>query len=80
MSKNYQTSGNKQHIDVDEVRIFDGHMSDDLELWLGDAFESWLPSTQQIIIRVPTGERIVNAGEEIKKVTESVVVTKKYTQ
>ena len=48
-----------------ETRLFDGEMSADLELWLGDAFESWLPSTRQLIVRSPDGERTVDAGQWI---------------
>lgn len=44
-------------------RQFDGEMTSEFELWLGDAFETWLPSTRQVVIRTPNGERIVNEGE-----------------
>lgn len=46
-------------------RRFDGEMSAELEMWLGDAFESWLPSTRQVLVRSPQGERAVSEGEWI---------------
>lgn len=46
-------------------RQFDGEMTNEFEIWLGDSFESWLPSTRQVAIRTPEGERIVNEGEWI---------------
>lgn len=47
-------------------RLFDGEMTADLELWLGDAFESWVPSMRQLIVRDPSGvEHIVSAGDRV---------------
>lgn len=55
-----------EEMNVNETRRrFDGEMSSEFELWLGDAFETWLPSTRQVAIRTPQGERIVNEGEWI---------------
>ncbi len=45
---------------------FTGEMDNDLELWLGDWFESWVPSQQQLIIRtLESNEHTASAGDYI---------------
>ena len=47
-------------------RQFSGDIDIVLELWLGDAFESWLPSKRQLVIRTPN-EVTVSEGEWIAR-------------
>lgn len=54
-----------------EVRIFSGEPDPDLELWLGDAFESWLPGTNELLVisdgvetRVRSGYRLIKLDAE----------------
>ena len=51
-----------------ECWYFGGEPSAGLELWLGSAFETWLPSKRMLAIRMPDGERLVRAGSVIRKV------------
>lgn len=47
---------------------FDGAPSEYGELWLGEAFQSWMPSARQLVIRTHTGEEAtVPAGTLLVK-------------
>lgn len=48
-----------------EAFRFDGQMDGDVELWLDRAFETWLPSTNQLEVHTVTGRVIVGAGDWI---------------
>lgn len=48
-----------------EARRFAGEPDGDLELWLGDAFETWLPSRRQLVFHIAKGgsEATIDAGD-----------------
>jgi membrane-anchored protein YejM (alkaline phosphatase superfamily) len=50
---------------VIEAREFTGDPDPSLEAWMGDAFETWLPSTRQFAVRTLEGEHIVSAGDMV---------------
>lgn len=53
---------------VIEAMQFTGEPSDELELWLGDWFESWIPSREQLVIRtLESNEHTASAGDWIIK-------------
>lgn len=45
--------------------IWDGKMSSEFELWLGDHFSSWLPSRGLLEINIDGGVHIVKPGDTI---------------
>lgn len=48
-------------------REYNGEMDAEFELWLGDAFQSWLPSTGRLIVIGPSGQDLyVNKGDVIR--------------
>lgn len=49
--------------DVVEARQFDGEPSAEFELWLGDAFETWLPSQHALVIKRAGVEHEAVAGD-----------------
>ncbi len=50
----------------DDMRVFTGEPDADLEGWLGDAFESWIPSRRELALTPRGGiETIVQAGQRI---------------
>jgi hypothetical protein len=52
----------------DDVRLFTGEPDADLERWLGEHFESWMPSKRQLVLREQGGvEAIVLAGQWVVK-------------
>lgn len=58
---------------VYEARRFDGEPDAELELWLGDRFETWLPSSQRLAIHtVEAHEQIADAGDWIVKGAEGL--------
>lgn len=47
-----------------EARHFTGEPDSELELWLGDSFETWLPSKRQLVIRtVEPNEHTASGGD-----------------
>ena len=52
---------------TDESRTFDGEMSAEFELWLGDAFNSWLPSRGMVEVFTIDGLYAVAAGDTITR-------------
>lgn len=58
-----------------DTRTFDGEMDGDLELWLGHAFESWLPSREGLVIRTPDGEVEVFAGTVLIRRPDGTIST-----
>lgn len=57
----------KKPVEV-EARQVPHNPDPDLELWLGDAFETWLPSAQQVAFHVKKNgnrEAVANAGDWI---------------
>jgi hypothetical protein len=53
---------------VGDVRRFTGEPDADLERWLGDQFESWIPSRRELVLRARGGvEAVVLAGQQIAK-------------
>jgi hypothetical protein len=50
-----------------ECRLFTGEMDADLELWLGEGFNSWLPRRRQLEIYESGQIRVVSEGERIMK-------------
>ena len=52
---------------VVEACQFDGDPDSELELWLGDAFESWIPSEAKLVFHTLTGEVTVQEGTWVIK-------------
>lgn len=51
---------------VIEARQFTGEPDAELELWLGDWFESWVPSRRELVIRtLESNEFTASAGDWI---------------
>jgi hypothetical protein len=50
---------------VIEARRFTGEPDADLERWIGDQFESWVPSKRQLVIRTREGDMFGSAGDWI---------------
>ena len=50
-----------------EAVQFTGEPSDEIEVWLGDAFESWLPSRSMLAIRSGGVEKYAYVGNWIIK-------------
>ena len=48
-------------------RQWDGKMSGEYELWLGDHFSSWLPDRDLLEIRTPEGFELVHPGDIVRK-------------
>lgn len=48
-----------------EAWLWNGEPDWELELWLGDDFETWLPSSRQLVIRTLEGEITASAGDYI---------------
>jgi hypothetical protein len=60
---------------VSESMYFSGDMDSDIETWLGDALESWVPSRRQLVITIGAGvEMVVEAGRWIFKDANGVRV------
>lgn len=55
---------------VIEAHNYVGTPNEFLETWLGEAFESWVPSKQQVIIRTLEGPITASAGDWIIKGTK----------
>jgi len=51
--------------DTTTRRTFDGEMSSEFELWLGEAFNSWLPSRRAVEVRTEDGMWSVFEGDTI---------------
>lgn len=51
----------------EETLVWNGQPSADVELWLGRAFNSWLPSKQRIEIKVGRGFVLARPGDTIVK-------------
>lgn len=47
---------------VIEARVFTGEPDPELERWMGRSFETWLPSTRQLVVRTLEGEHTISAG------------------
>ena len=56
----------KKPVVIDAVYWY-GNPDSDIELWLGDSFESWLPSQGKLAIRTLEGEITASAGDWIIK-------------
>ncbi len=57
----------KKPVVIEAVR-FSGDPDGDLELWLGDWFETWLPSKRQLVIRtLESNEHTASAGDYVIK-------------
>jgi hypothetical protein len=52
---------------------WDGQPDSGLERWMGDAFESWIPSKRQLAIRTLEGEHIISAGDWIIRGVEGEI-------
>lgn len=48
-----------------ESIVWTGDNADQVELFLGRYFESWLPSTQQILYRIGGAEHLADRGETL---------------
>lgn len=57
-----------------EMRTFTGEMDAEVELWLGEAFESWLPSARQLLIKINGFEVRVVPGQRLVKLPDGEVL------
>lgn len=53
---------------------FDGEMSSEVELWLGEAFNSWLPSRRGLEVKTSEGLTTVREGDFVVRDAEGVRV------
>ncbi len=61
--------------DAFERRQFRGEPDSEIEVWLGDAFESWLPSARELLLRQADGENVrVQAEQWMVKTPYGIVV------
>lgn len=54
----------KRPVEIEAVR-WDGTNASEIELWAGEAYETWLPSTEQIEIRTLEGPLTASKGDWI---------------
>lgn len=54
----------KKPVEIDAM-TFTGEMDDDIELWLGSSFNSWLPSQQKLEIITLEGIITASAGDYV---------------
>jgi len=54
----------KKPVEIEAWR-WDGEMNGELELWLGDSFNSWLPSKRRLEIRTLEGIITASPGDYI---------------
>lgn len=47
--------------------MFDGTNADEVERFVGDAYETWIPTLRQVVIRTRHGEKLLNPGDWITR-------------
>lgn len=58
----------------DDTRQFTGEPDADLERWLGEHFESWIPSRRELVLREAGGvEAMLLAGQTVVKHDDGTV-------
>jgi hypothetical protein len=51
-----------------EDRIFDGTGTAELEKWLGDNFDAWVPDQQAVTVKWPDGFTVTaHAGDKLRR-------------